>query len=162
MLGSSRRRSKVPAGNRNRPRTNQKKAVAVCFDALNQVHSAAPAPDPEVARSLKLVRHRLIALELEHNRLAGLWPQVERWAARASAGFAFFLIHPIMAWWDASGYPYPGVTFWANENVIASASTAAGWIFSFVIVARAVVGAVLGWIFLLMAGCLMFAWLFST
>ncbi|MBT3223815.1 MAG: hypothetical protein HN348_32505, partial [Proteobacteria bacterium] len=77
-----------------------------------------------------------------------------------SAAFAFFLIHPLMAYWGAQGYPDPGKEFWADESVIASFSTAAGWLMAVMIVARVVVGAILSWLFVLVVGCLMAAWLF--
>ena len=156
------KKPKQKLGKRKTARKGQSVAVARCFNALNAVHQASPAPDPEVARSLKLLRNRLIELERDHNKAAGLWPQVERWSARASAAFAFFLIHPLMAWWDAAGYPYPGPAFWSNESVIASASTAAGWFLAIMIVARAVVGAVLGWLFLAIVACLLVALFFKV
>lgn len=159
-MGSSNRRSKPPkaVGNRNRPRKNQRPEVARCFDALNRLHTEAP--DPDTARSLKLIRQRLIALEKEHNAKAGAMAQIERWASRCTAVMAFFLIHPLLAWWDAAGYPHPGRTFWSDDNVIASMSTALGYVLAVMIVARVVVGAIMGWLLVAIVGCLMFAWLF--
>jgi hypothetical protein len=147
-------------GKRRRPREKQSPEVAQTFEALNQVHASAPSPDPEVAKALKQVRMRLIALEKDHNHKVGSLAQVERWAARCTAVMSFFLLHPLMAWWEASGYPHPGKAFWADENVVAALGSGLGWIAAVMIVARVVVGAILGWLFILIVGCLMFAFLF--
>jgi hypothetical protein len=157
VLGSSRRAT----SKRKRSRAKQRPEVSKCFEALNNVHQLAPAPSPDVAEALKVIRTRLVQLEQTHNAKAGVLAQIERWAARCSAAFAFFLIHPLLAYWEAAGYPYPGASFWAAESVVASLSTALGWFGATMIVARVVVGAVLGWLFIVLCGCLLAAWLFS-
>ena len=158
-MGTSRRRQN--RGSRRRDRTRQSPAVARCFDALNQVHRSAAAPNGEVAAALKFLRTRIIQLEKDHDRKAGAVAQIERWSARCSAALAFFLIHPLLAWWGAAGYPHPGPGFWADDNVIAAMSSAGGWTLAIVIVARAIVGAVLGYLLMAIVGLVLFSWLFA-
>ena len=103
-------------------------------------------------------------LEQTHNREAhGVLVQIERLAARCSAAISVLAIGPMLAWWKAAGYPYPGPEFWTAEAVIGAMGVVCGWIIATAIVARRLIGkilgAILGWCVLLIAGCLLAAWL---
>ena len=120
MMGSSRRRQRpkrAPTmGQRRQDREKQDPTIRRAFEVLNAAQRELH--DRKTREVLEQLRRRIVAIEKKASAGHGVWAQLERVAARATAVAGLLLVSPLLAYWKAAGYPQPGAVFWTDDAVV--------------------------------------------